>query len=268
MRPVAGGSINETYLFEGEGLRYFVKANRAAPADMFEAEADGLRAIAATCTLRVPRVVTRGVGAGWAFLVLEALPLGGPADPQTQAESLAAMHSLNRERFGWCRDNYIGTSPQRNALDDDWPRFYARMRLAPQLAWARDRGEQALADEGARLMQDLAAFFRGYRPLPSLLHGDLWGGNAGFLVDGTPVVFDPAAYHGDREADIAMTELFGGFSPRFYAAYAAAFPLDAGYAVRRELYNLYHLINHFNLFGGPYARQARQVIARLLAELG
>ncbi len=118
---------------------------------------------------------------------------------------------------------------------------------------------------GEKLMDTLPAFFAGYTPQPSLLHGDLWSGNHAFLADGTPVIFDPAAYYGDRECDLAMTELFGGYSAEFYAAYRAAYPLDAGYATRRDLYNLYHILNHANLFGGGYTRQAEQMMQRLLA---
>lgn len=268
LRPVGGGSINEAYLADAEGLACFVKVNRATRRAFFEAEADGLRAIAATCTLRVPRVIAIGTGAGKAFLILEALPLGGPPDHPALARALAGLHSMQRDGFGWPRDNFIGASPQANAMDDDWPRFYATRRLAPQFARLRAAGEPAVAEAGERLSARLGEFFAAYRPRPSLLHGDLWSGNAGFLGDGTPVVFDPAVYHGDREADIAMTELFGGFPARFRAAYEAVFPLDAGYAVRRDLYNLYHVVNHANLFGGGYARQARQMIGRLAAELG
>ena len=116
-------------------------------------------------------------------------------------------------------------------------------------------------------MEKLPAFFPGHEPLPSLLHGDLWSGNAAALAGGEPVIFDPAIYYGDREADLAMTELFGGFPPAFYEAYGAEYPLDAGYATRRQLYNLYHVLNHLNLFGGGYRVQAERMIAQLLAQV-
>lgn len=268
LRPVAGGSINAAYLVQADGMRCFVKENRSAGRDLFEAEADGLRAIAATCTLRVPRVLAVGEGGGRAVLVLEALALGGRGEGRAMAERLAALHSLPCEGYGWRRDNYIGATPQANAMMDEWPRFVSERRLLPQLALAEARGEGALAEAGRRLAERVAGLFEGYRPRPSLLHGDLWGGNADFLPDGTPVVFDPALYQGDREADLAMTELFGGFPAGFHEAYRGAFPLDAGYPTRRELYNLYHVLNHFNLFGGGYAAQAQQMIARLSAQLG
>ena len=134
------------------------------------------------------------------------------------------------------------------------------------------RRRTASADQlqslGEKLIDALPTFFAGYAPQPSLLHGDLWSGNHAYLHDGTPTIFDPAAYYGDRECDLAMTELFGGYPADFYAAYRAAYPLDAGYATRRELYNLYHILNHANLFGGGYARQAGQMMQRLLSDIG
>lgn len=262
-QPVGGGCINECYILEGDGFRYFMKANRADRRDMFEAEADGLRALAATGTLRVPLPLATGVAGHHAYVLLEALALGGRRNDARLGEQLAALHAIPGDRFGWQRDNFIGAMPQRNAADGDWPRFFAEQRLGIQFAWARARGASALADKGEQLLAEIGDFFEGHAPRPSLLHGDLWAGNADFLADGTPVIFDPAVYWGDREADIAMTELFGGFGPHFHAAYRATLPLDAGYPERRDLYNLYHIVNHFNLFGGGYADQAIRMIARL-----
>ncbi len=172
-------------------------------------------------------------------------------------------------RFGWQRDNSIGATPQRNDWDDDWLRFFVERRLEVQLALAQAGGASArLIDRGRWLGERVGALFSSYRPVPSLLHGDLWGGNWSTDVAGEPVVFDPAVYFGDREADIAMTRLFGGFGPAFYAAYQSAWPLDQAAGTRRTLYNLYHVLNHFNLFGGAYAAQAESMIDRLHAELG
>ncbi|MCA1791598.1 MAG: fructosamine kinase family protein [Thioalkalivibrio sp.] len=141
-------------------------------------------------------------------------------------------------------------------------------RLAFQRRLARGNGAgKALLDTVARLETDLEALLGDHRPRPSLLHGDLWSGNWGFLNDGAPTLFDPAVYYGDREADIAMMELFGHPGREFFAAYTEVQPLDAGYPVRRELYNLYHILNHFNLFGGGYASQAERMARRLLSEL-
>ena len=170
-------------------------------------------------------------------------------------------------RFGWPRDNTIGTTPQVNAWGDDWAEFFRDRRIAPQLALAARNGHGgALQRDGERLLAAIPALLAGHAPAPSLLHGDLWSGNAACLATGEPVIFDPAVYYGDREADLAMTELFGGFGADFYAAYRDAWPLPDGYERRRTLYNLYHVLNHLNLFGGGYGAQAETMIARLLAE--
>ena len=178
------------------------------------------------------------------------------------------MHRTTRPQFGWWRDNTIGSTPQINTEEHDWIAFFREHRLHYQLELTATHGNTRLLRAGEKLLEALPAFYSDYTPPASLLHGDLWGGNHGQLRDGTPVIFDPAVYYGDREADLAMTELFGGFSFSFYAAYNEAWPLDAGYRVRRELYNLYHVLNHFNLFGGGYAGQAEGMIGRLVSEVG
>lgn len=181
---------------------------------------------------------------------------------------LAALHRQPRPYFGWHRDNAIGSTPQLNGRHDDWIEFWRERRLGFQLDLAGRNGHcGSLQRQGEQLRARLAGLFEGYRPTPALLHGDLWSGNAASIADGQPVIFDPAVYYGDREADLAMTELFGGFPERFYAAYREALPLEAGYASRRTLYNLYHALNHLNLFGSGYRAQAEGMIAQLLAEL-
>jgi len=197
--------------------------------------------------------------------VLGHLSLGGRGDPVERGRRLAALHRHTGDGFGWHRDNTIGATPQPNDAAGDWIDFYRHRRLAFQLSLAARRGlgRRALA-KGERILDRLPGFFPGYRPDPSLLHGDLWGGNYGY-ADGQPVLFDPAVYHGDREADLAMTELFGGFPAEFHAAYRETWPLDPGYPVRRTLYNLYHVLNHYNLFGGGYAGQAERMLDELLA---
>jgi fructosamine-3-kinase len=266
---VAGGCIHRAMILEGEGGRFFVKLNSAANLDMFEAEADGLRALAASGAIRVPAVVAVGAGGNESFLVLEALDLGGRGSWAEMGRSLARLHSGIGERFGWHRDNYIGATRQENGETGDWPSFYRRYRLGYQLALALQNGHgRRLYERGMALGERIEGFFAAYRPQASLLHGDLWSGNVSFLNDGTPVIFDPAVYRGDPEADLAMTELFGGFPRDFHAAYAEVRPIDSGYAVRKTLYNLYHVLNHANLFGGGYASQAQGMIDRLLAHLG
>lgn len=266
-----GGCINETWRLCGAaGRDYFVKLNRAELADMFAAEALGLEELAACGTVRVPAVVCHGVSAKRAYLVLEWLDLGGGGATAERklGEQLAALHRLRQPYFGWRRDNTIGSTPQPNAPDDDWIAFWSEKRLGFQLRLAAGRGYGGrLQQLGERLRENLAALFDGYRPQPSLLHGDLWSGNAAMDAAGRPVIFDPACYYGDRETDLAMTELFGGFGAAFQAAYREAWPLDAGYSKRKILYNLYHILNHLNLFGGGYARQAESMAEQLLAEI-
>jgi protein-ribulosamine 3-kinase len=268
-RGMSGGDINTAEVLEGGGRRYFVKLNDAARLAMFEAELEGLAEIANSQSVRVPQPICHGTHATQAFLVLEYLdiaPSAGKPD-ELLGRQLAAMHRTTTTEFGWRRDNTIGSTTQINTAEHDWLTFYREHRLRFQLELAARNSPGAnLLRRGEQLLEKLPVFFARYQPLPSLLHGDLWGGNHAALRDGTPVIFDPAVYYGDREADIAMTELFGGYGPGFYAAYNEAWPLDAGYRVRKNLYNLYHVLNHFNLFGGGYAGQGERMIDKLLSE--
>lgn len=208
--------------------------------------------------MRAPRPLAHGVRRGRAFIEMERLQLGARADWPAMARMLAALHRHGAGRFGWASDNWIGLAPQRNGWCEDWTEFFFERRLAPQIERARGSGFSIDLPSRSAL--------EGHAPQPSLLHGDLWNGNAGFTAEG-PVIFDPAVYYGDREADLAMTELFGGFPAEFYAAYAAEWPLPQGYRSRKRLYNLYHLLNHLNLFGAGYLGQV-QATLRLLARQG
>lgn len=266
---VSGGSINRCSGFDTSGGPIFVKYGDADCLPVFEAEAAGLAELARANAVRVPNVLSVSIEADTAFLVLEWIDLA-PASSRSEkrlGELLASQHRVTRERFGWDRDNTIGSTPQSNRPSAQWIEFLREQRLLPQLAMAKQNGASAdVIDRGRQLCERLHVFFDSYRPAPSLLHGDLWGGNWGADASGEPVMFDPAVYFGDREADIAMTRLFGGFGASFYAAYQAAWPLAAGADVRVTLYNLYHVLNHFNLFGGGYLQQAQRMIQRLLAE--
>ena len=178
------------------------------------------------------------------------------------------MHRVTRERFGWDTDNTIGSTLQINTCEHDWVDFWRTQRLQFQLQLAAENGHGGrLQSQGEKLLDAFPALFVGYSPPASLLHGDLWSGNYAFNRSGEPVIYDPAVYYGDREADLAMTELFGGFGADFYAAYRANYPLDAGYGVRKTLYNLYHILNHLNIFGEGYRSQAYRMMDALLAEL-
>lgn len=271
--PVGGGCIHTALALSGAAPgagRYFAKVNEAASAPMFAAEVDGLAALGAARALAVPKVVAQGADDEFAWLILEWLDLVAldGASAAALGGALAAQHRAPQARFGWASDNFIGASAQANGWSDDWTAFWRDRRLHAQLRLAAaNRLPSRMIDRGERLAADCGAFFRTYRPQPSLLHGDLWGGNVAALAGAKPVAFDPAAYVGDREADVAMTELFGGFPRDFLAAYREAWPLDEGYKVRRDLYNLYHVLNHANLFAGEYVRQSGQAIEKLLAQI-
>ena len=266
-RSVGGGCINQAIIVEGADTRYFAKYNHPSRVQMFAAEAEGLKVLAGAGAVRVPTPICWGAGPDMAFLVLEYLDLApGNSRTQTQlGEQLAALHGISQEQFGWHRDNTIGSTRQVNDYSSNWVDFFRDRRLGYQLELAARGGNQTLRASGERLLNQLDSFFRNYSPVPSLLHGDLWAGNVSETTGGEPVLFDPAVYFGDRETDLAMTELFGGFSRSFYRRYEEIWPLDSGYAARKSLYNLYHVLNHMNLFGGGYLNQAERTIAELLA---
>lgn len=268
-RPLAGGCIHAAMrVATGDGRSLFVKQATPDQAEAFAAESEGLAELAAPQALRVPRPIAHGVIAGRAYLVTEFVELHGTVtDAATFGAALARLHATTSDAFGWQRDNFIGPTPQPNGRLADWTEFWRQRRLRPQLEHAQADGNCQLAERGWRLAERLEALLADHRPPPALLHGDLWAGNYGGDGHGRPVLFDPAVYYGDREADLAMTELFGGFPSAFYEGYDAEWPLDAGYATRKQLYNLYHLLNHAHLFGGGYASQSRQVIDGLLAEI-
>ncbi len=272
VQPVAGGCACASWRIEGGGKTFFVKTGPAERAAVFEAEIAALDVLAATGAVRVPQPLLTGADERLAWLVLEHLELRR-RKPPTDArlgEALAALHRHTRSEYGWSRGSWIGSTPQDNVRDTDWTSFWRARRLEPQLRLAAERGyRDRLEPLGARLLERLPALLGDHQPPASLLHGDLWAGNAAALADGTPVLFDPALYYGDREADLAMSELFGGFASEFYAAYRTAWPLDeAGYRVRRKLYQLYHVLNHLNLFGEAYRAGAEDTIEALLAEAG
>ena len=201
---------------------------------------------------------------GW--LALEALDLQprNKSVDRTLGQQLAELHSRRRQRFGWRRNNFLGKTPQSNHSHEGWVEFFAMQRLRPQidqlLASTTQPQLEALLTELIPLWQKLAT---GYTPVPALLHGDLWAGNAAAQADGSPVIFDPAVHVGDRECDLAMADLFGDYHSEFFRAYEATWPLDEGWRERREFYQLYHLLNHANLFGGGYVDTVKRRLQRL-----
>ena len=265
---IRGGCINQASRIKGkDGRNFFLKQNGADFHNFFEAEAEALMEIEATSTVAVPEVIVFGLTGKSSFLVLSLME-EGPDSPSSQATlgtQLARLHSIEQPYFGWHRDNCIGATPQPNPRSEDWVSFYANHRLAHQFDLAQNKGQSFAG--GSRLLENLPAFFSDYSPRPALLHGDLWGGNASCDKQGTPFVYDPASYYGDRETDVAFTHMFGGFSNAFYQAYEVVYPLDPGFKIRKILYNLYHELNHFNLFGGGYASSAQSSVHQLLGHL-
>ena len=270
---IGGGDTNQAYQIDGiftdenESARFFIKLNQKSRLAMFEAEAEGLQEIEKAKAIYVPHVICCGVEGNESFLILENLSLanGRGNSAKQLGEQLAALHKYTSPMFGWMRDNTIGSVQQINTQKENWIEFWREQRLGFQLNLAKQNGaSHTLYNKGAELLNNLEILYLDYEPQASLLHGDLWSGNYGYVKEGTPVIFDPAVYYGDREADIAMTELFGGFPAEFYSAYNQAWPLDKGYSQRKKLYNLYHILNHFNMFGGGYAMQAEKMIEQLL----
>ncbi|OQK18724.1 hypothetical protein AU255_09290 [Methyloprofundus sedimenti] len=266
---IHGGDINQVFHLQGAEQSYFVKLNRADLLAMFEMEALGLQELAQTKTLRIPEAIAYGISGLFAFLVLEYVELKSALQSTQQqlGSKLAELHEIKRDYFGWHHDNFIGSNQQKNTRDNNWVNFWQEQRLTAQLKLAADNGYTGkIQSQGEKLCQLIPVFFSDYQPQASLLHGDLWSGNAAADLAGQAIIYDPACYYGDREADIAMTELFGGFSANFYAAYSEHWPLDSGYKTRKNLYNLYHILNHLNLFGNGYLRQVEVMMQQLISE--
>jgi len=266
---IAGGCINEAiHLHDGQ-QHYFVKLHQANQWHMFDSEAQSLMAIEQSLSIKTPKVITWGCVENRAFLALEHLNLRSSTTPDGARQlglKLAQMHRHTNKQFGWHQNNTIGTNAQINDWHSNWLTFWRDQRLGHQLNLAYSNGfAKQLERPGEQLLKRLAEILQDHTPEASLLHGDLWSGNYAF-TEGQPVIFDPASYYGDRETDIAITELFGGFDPAFYQAYSAAHPLEAGYEQRKTLYNLYHILNHLNLFGRGYLGQAEQMINTLLGD--
>jgi len=268
LRPrgsAAGGCLHDTLcVATAHGTNLFIKTTTGDQADLLAQEAAGLQQLRVDQGPRVPQVFGSGVAEGRAWLALEWIDLQRRGDAAELGRALARLHQHSAERFGAAHDNYIGTTPQPNGWYADWAAFWRECRLGPQLERAARSGHKRLAERGWHLAEHIESLLADHRPQPSLLHGDLWAGNAAYDHSGQGVVFDPATYYGDREADIAMTELFGGFSTAFYAGYRELWPLAPGYEQRRELYNLYHMLNHAHLFGGGYVHNTERLTERLL----
>lgn len=272
-RRIAGGDINDAYGLElSDGTRLFMKSNAKQNQSFFIAEAAGMYAIAQTGVIRTPHLLCSGTDAdrgGISFLLMEFIESGHRAADywETFAHQLAALHQASTAdlvpggSYGFAQDNYIGARQQVNTPHDHWISFFRDCRLAPQFADAASYFTEADRKRIGRLLDHLEDFLVEPEH-PSLLHGDLWSGNVMTGNDGKAWLIDPAVYVGHAEADLAMTELFGGFPPAFYAAYREAFPMQDGYEGRRDLYNLYQLLNHLNLFGVSYLSSVRRIVEK------
>lgn len=267
-QSIGGGSINNAYRISDVKNSFFVKMNRQQLAYMFEAESRALDELNKAHCIKVPELISCGVCGHESYIILSWIDFSGQPDSAVFGSQMAALHDVTAEQFGFDIDNTIGSTPQLNQWSNDWIDFWAKQRLGYQLELARSNGHShRLYDLGLKLKDSMAVFFSDYRPQPSLLHGDLWSGNWGADGRGNPVIFDPASYYGDREADLAMMELFGHPGKKFFAAYNEHYPVHDGYAVRKNFYNLYHILNHANLFGSSYASQAENMMESLLAEV-
>jgi fructosamine-3-kinase len=255
---------NNCYVITNGREKFFVKTSTRELLPQFDAEAISLKRLYETQTIRVPKCYLTGTSHAHSFIVLDYLPLSQLTDPSASFDlgvQLAKLHSVGEQKeYGFDSDNYIADTLQPNQWNKKWARFFSEQRIGWQL--------QLLSEKGLNLgdIDSLVEFVYQklihHQPRPSLLHGNLWFGNVGHTVDGV-VTFDPACYWGDAECDLALTELFGGFEPEFYQGYESVLPLMNEYQYRKHIYNLYHLLNHCNLFGGHYINDAANAISWL-----
>lgn len=262
---IGGGSINSAYKITGvDGRSYFVKLNSAHLEHMFQVEFDSLNELLQTDIMRIPKPVCFGTSGSQSYLVLEFIAMSSNGSGRELGQALAQMHKITTSQFGWYQDNIIGSTHQSNRQHSDWLTFWREERMLPQFEMLYDKGyKKYLQPLSDKLIKQLDNLLANHHPQASLLHGDLWSGNYAYDENKAPVIFDPALYYGDREAELAMTELFGGFGADFYQAYNEAWTLDKGYQQRKTLYNLYHILNHANLFGTSYLNQAISMMERL-----
>jgi protein-ribulosamine 3-kinase len=266
-RPLSGGSINQVSCIGlDNGSEYFLKTQRGKIAkNTFQIEHDSLLLLAQAKTLRVPRPLIFGKS----FLVMEFISKGQKAaDWQEQmGRQLALLHQSTQQlKYGFYCDNYLGTSLQINTWKDDWLSFWRDNRLEPQFKlFSEEAGaENSLIKKGHQLLEKLDSYLGQVKETAVLLHGDLWSGNAMADANGAPVIFDPACYYGHREAEFGMMRMFGGFGARCEASYAEVWPFSDGYEDRFKLYQLYHQLNHLNLFGNAYYADCMASIDALL----
>ncbi len=249
---MTGGDSHRAMKLRYDDRDWFIKIDRAGALPLFQTELRGLQALAKTGCLAVPQAVVADADHSHAWLALPHESLRGAGDAAALGAGLACLHRHSAASHGWCEDNFLGRTRQFNPALDDWTDFWWRRRLLPQLDLAAVNGFGATLSPLADRLRRACEHRLSHAPPPSLLHGDLWGGNHGYRPGGTPIIFDPAPWFGDRETDLAMMRLFGGFDPEVFRAYERAWPLPPGAEERVGLYQLYHLLNHLNLFGGGW----------------
>ncbi len=263
--PVSGGDINLGFQLDTNQGFYFIKLNTPDKLDMFIAEREGLLELAKCNALAVPEPVSVGQNANAAFLCMTWLDLQPQVDHQSLGEALAALHEPIGQQFGARKNNFIGSTVQHNGWADDWATFFWEKRLEPQIYQMLEVASSFPEEALGPLKEKVLDILQEYEFTPSLVHGDLWSGNVGTTMEGKPAVFDPAVYWGHAETDLAMARLFGGFSEDFYEAYEALRPALEGEQDRLRVYQLYHLLNHYNLFGGTYFDQCIRQIGKIMA---
>lgn len=263
---VTGGDTHQAFKVADHHCSLFIKFNDKSTQELFDAEAHALSLLRKEPSLIVPEVVTTGSTAHNAFIALEHLELtdGAPSDWYRLGQSLARLHRDHcQSQYGFDEDNYIGTTVQPNRWQSNWGQFFSEQRLGWQLQLAHENGYRLGDPE--QWIKACAKRLQGHKPQPSLLHGDLWHGNIAF-VEGNGAIFDPASYYGDRETDLAMTQLFSSLPTDFYHGYDAEWPIDGGYEQRKPIYQLYHLLNHLNLFGGSYLPKCQTLLQELFGD--
>ena len=264
IQPVSGGDISSAYRLTTENRTFFLKSNSGLEAyKMFEAEKLGLEAIASTKTVKTPKVYFCYQFDGLSVILMEHIRTkpASSSDMELLGQQLAQLHQSTASHFGLTTNNFIGSLPQSNALHESWNNFYIEERLKPQLKLARRAGllNEDEIPEDSRVYESCDMLFKDVKP--SLLHGDLWSGNYLISENGKPNLIDPAVYYGHSEVDIAMSKLFGGFAEPFYRSYHEVIPKTKGFDARIDLYQLYYLLVHLNLFGRSYYGSVKRILS-------
>ena len=264
-RSVPGGDINQSFCISGGDVKYFVKINASHRLEMFETEISSLTALMQANCFIIPRVIVSGMFEQESYLVLEFLELASIGNESLFGHKLSQLHSVAASQFGFEQDNFIGRTVQINPWNANWGEFFTHNRLSHQFELlAENNLKLSSQSQVSDLLKILPDYLNEHNPRPALVHGDLWQGNYSYTAEGQPVLYDPAVYYADHEVDLAMLELFGAPGENFFESYCELLMIKKGYFLRKEIYNLYHILNHANLFGGGYLRQSEEQIKKIL----